>query len=72
MKACHYDSMKIIAADGKKGLIYNKDLCMGCGVCVTVCPQEALSLSADPDKGKIFDISAMIELSKKLSNTLTQ
>jgi len=69
VNACHYASMKIVAPGGKKSLSYNKDLCMGCGVCVTACPQEALSLEVDPEKGKIFDVNAMMELSGTLSDT---
>ena len=28
-------------------VVVNKDLCLGCGACVSVCPVEALSLDAD-------------------------
>ena len=28
-------------------VVVNKDLCLGCGACVSVCPVEAVSLDAD-------------------------
>jgi translation initiation factor RLI1 len=57
--------MKIVEIDGKKGLRYSKDLCMGCGVCISRCPNESISLVVDPDKGAIFDVDAMAELTRK-------
>ena len=38
---------------------------MGCGVCISQCPNESLSLVVDPDKGVIFDVDSMIELTRK-------
>ena len=64
-KACQYGAMKIVKIDGKKELSYSKDLCMGCGVCISTCPYEAISLIVDPDKGAIFDVDSMVELSRK-------
>jgi len=70
VKLCHYDAMKIIEIEGKKKLSYLKDQCMGCGVCMSVCPNGIISLLADPDKGKIFDVDSMIELYTTSSNQL--
>jgi len=65
MKACQYGAMKIVKIDGKRKLSYSKDLCMGCGVCISRCPNESISLVVDPDKGAIFDVDSMVELSRK-------
>jgi len=66
MKACPYSAMKIVEIDGKKGLTYFKDLCMGCGVCQSICSHGSISLIVDPDKGVIFDVDSMVELSRKM------
>jgi ferredoxin len=34
--------------------------CMGCGVCVAHCPQEAISLLRDPAKGEPLEIQTLI------------
>ena len=65
VKLCHYGAMSILEVDGKKKLSYSKDQCMGCGVCLSVCNNEAVSLVVDPTKGKVFDIDAMVEQSRK-------
>ncbi len=68
-KACQYGAMKIVKVDGTKELSYSRDSCMGCGVCVSICPHESISLIVDPDKGGIFDVDSMAELSReKASN----
>jgi len=36
------------------------DACMGCGVCVAHCPQEALSLQRDPAKGEPLEIRELM------------
>lgn len=71
MKACHYGAMNIVEVHGKKELRYSRELCMGCGVCTTMCPQESISLVIDPAKGQIFDVDAMVELSKKTTSNET-
>ena len=69
LRTCQYSAMKIVEIDGKKRLGYSKDLCMGCGVCISQCPNESISLVVDPDKGAIFDVDSMVELTRKtLSN----
>jgi len=67
-KACQYGAMKVVEIDGKRKLSYSKDLCMGCGVCISMCPNESISLKADPDKGAIFDVDLMVELSRKTAS----
>jgi formate hydrogenlyase subunit 6/NADH:ubiquinone oxidoreductase subunit I len=37
--------------------------CMGCGVCVDVCPRKAMQLRRDPSKGDPLDIEEMKNLS---------
>jgi ferredoxin len=34
---------------------------MGCGVCVDCCPDNAISLKVDPDKGEIFDVDFILQ-----------
>ena len=34
--------------------------CMGCGVCVAHCPQEAIELVRDPAKGEPLEIQRLI------------
>jgi Fe-S-cluster-containing hydrogenase component 2 len=34
--------------------------CMGCGVCVAHCPQEAIELVRDPAKGEPLEIQKLI------------
>ena len=31
--------------------IINEDLCVGCGTCVSICPNEALDIIIDKNKG---------------------
>jgi ferredoxin len=38
---CHFGARKMV--DGK--MVYNKDLCFGCGLCVSTCPEKAVSLT---------------------------
>jgi NAD-dependent dihydropyrimidine dehydrogenase PreA subunit len=67
-KACQYGAMDVVNIDGERKLSYSKDLCMGCGVCVSMCPNESISLKPDPDKGAIFDVDLMVELSRKAAS----
>jgi Fe-S-cluster-containing hydrogenase component 2 len=39
--------------------------CMGCGVCVAHCPQEAISLVRDPVKGEPLEIRALMAQAAK-------
>jgi ferredoxin len=34
--------------------------CMGCGVCVSQCPEEAISLLRDPAKGEPLEIHKLM------------
>jgi Pyruvate/2-oxoacid:ferredoxin oxidoreductase delta subunit len=65
VKKCQYSAIKIVENDGKKRLDYSKDFCMGCGACVSQCPNESISLVVNPDKGAIFDVDSMVELTRK-------
>lgn len=66
VRSCHYSAMKIVEIDGKERLDYLKNFCMGCGVCVSQCPNESISLVVDPSKGVIFDVESMAELFRKM------
>jgi ferredoxin len=39
----------------------NWETCMGCGVCVTQCPSEAISLLRDEKKGMPLDVRMLAE-----------
>jgi Pyruvate/2-oxoacid:ferredoxin oxidoreductase delta subunit len=69
VKACQYSAMDIVDTDGKKELIYSRDLCLGCGLCISKCKPKSLSLVVDPNKGAIFDVDAMVKLSKIIGST---
>ncbi len=47
---------------GNGSNIVDEELCMGCGVCVSKCPQEALSLRREPSKGVPLEIHALMEM----------
>jgi heterodisulfide reductase subunit A-like polyferredoxin len=49
----------IVVDDGQARIDYQA--CMGCGVCVSKCPQEALSLLQDPSRGEPLEIQKLIE-----------
>jgi len=41
--------------------IYDRDVCMGCGLCAERCEQQALSLVRDQSKGDPLDVDALRE-----------
>jgi heterodisulfide reductase subunit A-like polyferredoxin len=41
--------------------------CMGCGVCIAQCPQEAISLRRDPAKGEPLEIQKLIARATQLT-----
>ncbi len=69
VRTCQYNAIKIVKDNGQKRLDYCKDFCMGCGVCVNHCPSESIALVVDPDKGVIFDVDSMLELTTKIGST---
>jgi Fe-S-cluster-containing hydrogenase component 2 len=52
VKTCHFGAIKMV--NGIR--TYNKDLCLGCELCVENCAQNALSLYVDPVKAVPLDI----------------
>ena len=50
---------KIIA--GKLPIVIDWQKCMGCGVCVSKCPNQALSLVRDERKGIPLDVRMLAE-----------
>lgn len=49
---CHADALKM----GEHGLVYDRDACFGCGLCVEFCPNGVLSLYQDSDKPLPLDV----------------
>jgi len=49
---CHFETITI--ADGMR--TYDATACLGCGLCVEGCPNEALSLYVDADKARPLDM----------------
>ena len=54
---CQFGALELV--NGSKYV--NEDLCMGCGVCVSKCPQGAISLRLEPSKGKPLLIHDLME-----------
>jgi formate hydrogenlyase subunit 6/NADH:ubiquinone oxidoreductase subunit I len=54
---CHFQAIRL-DEDGQKAVI-NLQKCMGCGVCVDVCPVGAVSLRREPSKGDPLDIEEL-------------
>jgi NAD-dependent dihydropyrimidine dehydrogenase PreA subunit len=54
---CQFGALELV--NGSKYV--NEDLCMGCGVCVSKCPQGAISLCLEPSKGKPLLIHDLME-----------
>ncbi len=55
--ACHFHAISIDKENEKAVITYEK--CMGCGVCEDVCPNSAIELKRDPEKGEPLDIEEM-------------
>lgn len=56
-KTCHFNAITM-DRDRQKAVI-DLSKCMGCGVCVSVCPTSALSLRREPSKGEPLDLDAL-------------
>ncbi len=54
---CKFNAIRM-SEDGQRAVI-NEAKCMGCGVCVDVCPVEAIKLQRDPSKGEPLDIEEL-------------
>ena len=39
--------------------VVNFELCMGCGVCVDMCPDQAIALRREPPKGEPLDVEQL-------------
>lgn len=53
-EACFFNAIEVAET-----AMVNLDVCMGCGICVRTCPNGALSLIADAEKGIPLDIAAL-------------
>jgi len=54
---CHFNAIAMDDAAGKA--VINESKCMGCGVCVDVCPIGAISLRREPSKGDPLDLDEL-------------
>jgi Fe-S-cluster-containing hydrogenase component 2 len=52
VSACFFEAISL--EDGR--IIESETACMGCGLCVEICPNGARSLRHDPAKGDPLDI----------------
>jgi Pyruvate/2-oxoacid:ferredoxin oxidoreductase delta subunit len=56
-KYCQFGAVEAI-----NGMVYvDEEKCMGCGVCVSKCPQEAISLRRESTKGEPLEIFNLIQ-----------
>ncbi|MBU0610544.1 MAG: 4Fe-4S binding protein [Armatimonadetes bacterium] len=55
----HYCQFAAISVDDGLARI-DAAACMGCGVCVARCPQEAIELVREPAKGEPLEIQKLI------------
>lgn len=60
--SCHFNAL----STQKNRIIINEEECMGCGVCVSLCDQGALSLELDPRKPVPLIIEELIEHSTQV------
>jgi len=56
--------------DNVSSLVLKPEECVGCGLCVEVCPHRVFELS--DDKAKIVDFNACIECGACVNNCPTQ
>ena len=59
-KTCNFNAITI--DDKKQKAVIDLAKCMGCGVCVDVCPAEAIQLRREPSKGDPLDIDRLKNL----------
>lgn len=45
-QVCHFGARVLVKKDGKDQLVYYPDKCYGCGLCATVCPHNAVTMTA--------------------------
>jgi Pyruvate/2-oxoacid:ferredoxin oxidoreductase delta subunit len=57
VEACPFDAISLDEQSDRA--IVNETLCMGCGVCESVCAVEAITLRREPSKGDPMDIDEM-------------
>lgn len=56
-KTCHFNAISMDQKDQKAAI--NLAKCMGCGICVDVCPTGAIQLRREPSKGAPLDLDAL-------------
>ncbi|UCC60004.1 MAG: 4Fe-4S binding protein, partial [Dehalococcoidia bacterium] len=54
-------AFKAISFNSGGDRLYDRAVCMGCGMCTEKCEQGALSLAKDPDKGEPLDLDLIRE-----------
>lgn len=57
---CPYEALEIAQTKKGKELVHHYDLCMGCGMCVSKCPEDAIKLVRDENKGVPLDMEELL------------
>jgi Pyruvate/2-oxoacid:ferredoxin oxidoreductase delta subunit len=58
---CHdYCQFGALSLGDQEATVVALDKCMGCGVCISKCPEEAIALHLDPSKGIPLEIEKLI------------
>ena len=57
MDACQFKAVHMEEDEGRA--IVDFDKCMGCGVCESRCPAEAITLKVEPKKSGVFDLDEL-------------
>jgi len=58
---CHdYCQFGALSTGEHEATVVSYEKCMGCGVCISKCPEEAISLTLAPSKGMPLEIENLI------------
>jgi NAD-dependent dihydropyrimidine dehydrogenase PreA subunit len=62
--SCPYEAREIIETSEGRHLEYHYDLCMGCAACVSKCPEGAIKMVRDENKGIPLDMEELLAQAK--------